>query len=302
MCLFVRGSSEAMFENVYALQSLISKNIGETVANQVSEAFGIDQIATIQALRQYGMAGFIQASYLSNVSAGSQNNFKIYYDEFGTIMRECAYFNIRYDKAYPALIAELVPISNGERGYTVSAFKAGSYGAEFLIFNNTDKTITLDEKTGNFLRIMGVTFTQNTSYELSVDDYFKERANFSDPLVINGVIQPPEIAEQTYNTIKTSRQRNGKREFSINPLFIQNEEMASELMEWFVDKTLRERKSFTMTVFGVPQLQLGDIVNIDFTMPEGVAFVDKTKQFVVSSINYARSMESLEASIKVIEV
>lgn len=88
-------------------------------------------------------------------------------------MRECSYFNIKYDKAYPALYAKLSPTFTKTKGYTVSGFYADSYGAEFLIFNATDTLINLDETTGNYLRIQGITFTQDTTHELTVDEYFK---------------------------------------------------------------------------------------------------------------------------------
>lgn len=302
MALFVRGSTEAMFENVYALQSIISKNIGETVVSQVSDVFGTEDIASISALRKYGLSGFIQASYLSNISAGAENKIKIYFEEFGTILRECMYFNIRYDKAYPALISEIAPTASKDRGYTVSGFQSGSYGAEFMIFNNADKTIVLDESTGNYLRILGVTFTQDTSQELTVDSYFKQLSNFSDPLIINSIITSPVTAEKIYDTVKTSRQRNGKRQFSINPIYIQNEDMANDLMKWMVNKTLRERKVFTIDAFGIPHLQLGDIVQINYDLPDGVKIIDETRQFVISGIDTKRSSNDLQTTIKVVEV
>lgn len=302
MALFVRGSTEAMFENVYALQSLLSKNIGEPVVSQVSDAFGIGEISSISALRKYGLSGFIQASYLSNISAGAENKIKIYFEEFGTILRECMYFNIRYDKAYPALISEIAPTASKDRGYTVSGFQSGSYGAEFMIFNNADKAIVLDESTGNYLRILGVTFTQDTSQELTVDSYFKELSNFSDPLIVDSTIYSPVAAEKIYDTIKTSRQRNGKRDFTISPIYIQNEDMANDLMEWMANKTLRERKTFSIDVFGTPHLQLGDIININYDLPEGVKIVDETKQFVISGINTQRSQDDFSMSLRVVEV
>jgi len=302
MSLFVRGSSEIMFENAYAIQNMISKDISQPVISDVSDVFGMDDISSINALRRYGISGFIQASYLSGVSSGTENKYKMFYEEFGTTMRECQYFNIRYDKAYPALIAQIAPSANGERGYTVSGFQAGSYGAEFLIFNNTDKTIIFDEKTGNFLRILGITFTQNTSSDFTVDEHFKERANFSDPFIVDNQIYSPVAADKKFEDIKTSRKRIGKRDFSISPLFIQNSDMAEELMEWLVEKTLRERKSYNINVFGLPHLQLGDIVSIDFDMPEGVKLVDTDKQFIVSSINYSKANNELTTSLRVVEI
>ena len=59
----------------------------------------------------------------------------------------------KYDQAFPALAAQIAPVFNNEKGYVVSGFRAGAYGAEFLLFNTTDTFLRLDAETGNFLRI-----------------------------------------------------------------------------------------------------------------------------------------------------
>jgi len=302
LALFVRGSSEVMFENVYALQNLMSKNTGETVFDQISNSFSIDKATSSQALRKYSMSGFVKSSYMSGISSQHSPDFKMYFEEFGTIMRECAYFNIRYDQAYPALIAQIAPTFGQERGYTISGFYGGSYGAEFLVFNNNDRFIELDETTGNYLRILGVTFTQNITRELTVDDFLKDRSRLSDPFVINETIQSPIITQKFFDDVKSSRKKHGRKEFSVNPVYIQTEGDANEMMQWLINKTLKNRLSLDINVFGVPQLQLGDIISIDFDLPEGVKFVNPNKQFVVQSIQQSKSPGDLTTSIKVVEV
>ena len=302
LALFVRGSSQCMFENVYALQNVMAKNTGETVANQISDAFSIDKINTSDSLLKYNVSGFIRSSYLTNISPQHAPKFKIYFEEFGTIMRECAYFNIRYDQAYPALIAQIAKTFGQDRGYSISSFYGGSYGAEFLIFNNTDRSLLLDETTGRFLRIQGVTFTQDVLEDLTVDEFFKERSSLSDPLIVDNAIRSPIVADKIFDDIKSSREKYGRKEFNISPIYIQSYDDASELMGWMIDKTIRQRKNINMSVFGMPQIQLGDIVNIDYDLPEGVKFVDPSKQFVVYSIDHARSATGITTSLGLAEV
>jgi hypothetical protein len=302
LALFVRGGTEAMFENVYAIQNLLARNTGETVFEQLAKPFSIDRITSSEALRKYSMSGFIKSSYLSGISTQHSPNFKLYFEEFGTIMRECAYFNIRYDQAFPALIAQIAPTFGQERGYTVSGFYGGSYGAEFLIFNNNDRFIELDEKTGNYLRILGVTFTQNITQELTVDDFFKERSRLSDPFIVNEQIQSPVINKKFFEDIKSSRKKHGKRDFNMNPLYIQSEDDANQMMEWLINNTLKSRLLLDVVVFGTPQVQLGDILTIDYDLPEGVKFVDPEKQFVVYSIGQTKSVDELNTSLRIMEV
>ena len=311
-CLFVRGSAECMFENFYALQNLQSSNSNATIVTDVRSdgqvqqnlpsPFGVDEIRSSDAMRKYSLPGFIKSTYLTDIASGSSSRYKMYFEEFGTIMRECAYFNIKYDQAYPALMAKLAPVFNSERGYSVSGFHAGSYTAEFLVFNTTDKAIVLDESTGNYLRIIGVTFTQDITSELKVDDYFSKISNFSDPLIINNELLSPSAARKQFDNIKTSRAKYGNNSFQLESRYIQSPDSAENIMQWLIDKTLKPRKIANISAFGVPHLQLGDIININYLLPEGVYFTDKTKQFVVFSIEYNRSGQSVNTNIKAVEI
>jgi hypothetical protein len=301
VALFTRGSSKCMFENIYALKNLQSQETTASVINSISDPFA-ESISSSDAIRKYAVSGLVQSTYLSGLRIDGSPQYSIYYEEFGSIMRECAYFNIKYDKAYPAFLAFLAPTFNTEKTYTTSGFRAGSYGAEFLIFNNTDKAIVIDETTGSYLRIIGVTFTQNTSNVLTVDDYFKEVSNFSDPIRINNTIKSPLRADKLYDNIKLSRSRYGQKEFSLESPYIQSDDLARNIMEWMIDKTSSPKKILFLEVFGGAYLQLGDLVKIKYKLPDGDMLIDEEKRFVVSEIFYSRSTTDLRNRITVVEV
>jgi hypothetical protein len=210
----------------------------------------------------------------------------MYFEEFGSIMRECAYFDIKYDRAYPALYAKLSPTFNNIKGYTTSGFYADSYGAEFLIFNATDKALNLDETTGNFLRIQGITFTQDTTHELTVDEFFKKRSNLSDPeLVGNTLTYSPLVEKSRYDEIKLSRLTYGKNEFSIDSTYIQTQDDAEQMIKWIINKVMVPKKSIGVNIFSIPTLQLGDIVTIDYKNSTGLDLVtDPSSRFVIYNI------------------
>ena len=163
IALFARGSSRAMFENVYALCNNYSQNTSFSLGTPVNSVFGDSDIDASESFRKYALSGLVQSTYLSGVGSSESPKYNIYFEEFGTIMREVAEFNFKYDKAFPALTAKISPTFNKIKGFTVSGFRAGSYGAEFLIFNATDTALSLDETSGNYLRIQGITFTQQSS-------------------------------------------------------------------------------------------------------------------------------------------
>lgn len=302
--LFVRGSSKCIFENIYALEQNYSQNTVFTVGEPLSEVFGSGNISVNNAFGKYAISGLIQSTYLTGVSAQIPPKYNIYYDEFGSIMRECAYFNIKYDKTYPALYAQLAPTFNKLKGYTVSGFIAGAYGAEFLVFNNTDTALSFDESSGNYLKIQGITFTQDTTHEYTVDSYFNKRGNLSDPeLRGTSVITSPVIESSKFNDIKLSRINYGLSEFSIQGEYIQTQDQAEELMSWIINKVMIPKKSIGLEIFSIPTLQLGDIVNINYKDNNDIEMVaNKNSRFVVYNINYSKSVDGPKMTVYLSEV
>ena len=304
--LFVRGASKAMFENIYALSKNYATNTVFDVNTPIGSVFGDsdNQINATEALSRYAMSGAIQSTYLSGIKPNTVPDYAMYFEEFGTIFRECAYFNIKYDRAYPALFAKIAPTFNRVKGYTVSGFTADSYGAEFLVFNNTDTILNLDEKTGNYLRILGIAFTQDTTNALTVDDYLKRRGNLSDPeLKGPDVIQSPFKFIEQYEKVKQSRILYGKNDFSLDSLYIQDQDAAEDILGWIIEKNIRPRKSVGLKIFSMPILQLGDIVNINYKDNDGIDLVSpETTKYVVYNINYNKSVGGPEMTVYLSEV
>ena len=304
MAVFVRGSSRCMFEHVYALTNNYAQNTVSVVGETLSSVFGDTEIDANESFRKYAISGLIQGTYLSGISSQQPPKYNMYFDEFGSIMRECAYFDIKYDRSYPALYAQLSPTFNRIKGYTVSGFQADSYGAEFLIFNATDTALNLDDTTGNYLRIQGITFTQDTSYELTVDEYFKKQSNLSDPqLEGSTLITSPLVEKAKYDQIKLSRLIYGKNEFTIDSQYIQTQDDADELMGWIINKVMTPKKSIGINMFSIPTIQLGDIVTIDYKNNNGLDLVATTSdRFVVYNIEYGRSLSGPSMTLYLSEV
>jgi hypothetical protein len=304
MCVFVRGSSKCMFENVYALSENYAQNTIATAVDNISEVFGDTEINSSEALRKYAVNGFVQASYLSGISSYQPPNFNMYFEEFGTILREVAHFNIKYDRAYPALYAKLAPTMNRIKTYSSSGFYAGAYGADFLIFNCLDRNINLDPTSGNFLRIQGITFTQNTTKTITVDDYFNKISNLSDPQFDSGnLVYSPLHAKELYNKIKISRTRHGNQDFSIDSIYIQTDAAANDTLGWIINRTMEPKKNIGMTTFGTQMIQLGDLVNISYTNTDGINVIADTEtKFVVYNIEYARNSSGTNMTLYLAEV
>lgn len=301
--LFTRGSSQLMFENVYALGQNYRNNPDRDIdLPTVSPVFSNNNSHVTNTLNKYAISGILQESMLANVDPQGGARYGIYYDEFGTIMREAAYFNIKYDKAYPALSAKLAPTVNKDRNYIVSGFTANAYGAEFLVFNATDTVLNLDSSTGNYLRIIGVAFNEESKNTLTVDQYYTKNSDFSNP-TFSGTDLRTVDAFNDYIDIKNSRSTYGVKSFSINADYIQTQDEANALMGWVVSKTSKPRKSVGLSVFGIPYVQLGDIVKINYVDDDGVGQVSlKDSRYVVYTIEYSRDENGPNTVIYLSEV
>jgi hypothetical protein len=304
LALFIRGTSKLMFENVFAITKKYSLDSRASLGTPIASVFGDNQVDISEAMRKYSMSGAIQKTYLSDISSQQGSGYDMYFEEFGTIMREAAYFKIKYDKAYPALSAQISPTFSKMKGYTVSGFIPGAYGAEFLIFNNTDTVISLDETTGNYLRIQGVTFTQNSDRVLTLNDFFNDNSDLSDvDRLDKNPLESPIRSKKQYFDIASSRSTYGTNSFTIDTKYIQNSDSAKELMGWLIDKTIKPRKSVGLSVFGGSTIQLGDIVEISMSDNSGIdSVVSSDRRFVVYSISYSRNSEGPETIIYLSEV
>jgi hypothetical protein len=300
---FIRGTSRVMFENIYALAKKYSVDAAGSLSTPINSVFGDSSVDVSESMRKYALSGAVQKTYLSDINGQQGPGYDMYFEEFGTIMREAAYFNIKFDKAYPALSAKISPTFNKVKGYTVSGFMPNAYGAEFLVFNHTDSVISLDETTGNYLRIQGVTFTQNSDRKLTLDDYYKYNSDLSNVDYVVSGTNSPFKAEKEFFDIKASRATYGTNEFSLNAKYIQTEDAARDLMGWVISKTIKPRKSVGMNVFAGSVLQLGDIVQIFWTDDDGTdQLFDRNKKFVVYSIDYTISPTGPTSTIYVSEV
>jgi len=304
MAVFVRGNSHCLFENLYALANNYSLGSGvqtDTIANSVL----VDEnISANDALRKYAISAIVQSSYLSGISSGSAPRYNIFFEEFGAIMREAAYFNIRYDKAYPALYSKISPTINKNKAYTVSGYFPGSYGAEFLVFNTADSFIRLDEGSGNYLRIQGITFTQSSESSLTVDQFFAKNsdlslADYQEDTDVSSIYR----VKNAYKDIKLNRMTYGKKDFSISSPYIQTQDAANGLMGWLTSKIMKPRRSLGVRIFNNPTIQLGDVVVVDHVDANGDRNVSTTaKRFVVYYIEYTRGLDGPSMTVYLSEV
>jgi len=159
----------------------------------------------------------------------------------------------------------------------------------------------LDETTGNYLRIQGVTFTQESNGELTVDEYYSKNSTLSDPVIegSNVVVSPFKVNKE-YEDIKLSRMTYGKKDFSIATSYIQTQDQANGLMKWLLSKIAKPRKSIGVKIFANSTIQLGDIVSVKYTKDNIQKIAND--RYVVYYIEYSKGTDGPDMTLYLSEV
>lgn len=307
MALFTRGQAKCMFENIYALANNYAYSTSFAIDAPLSSALSDVKLSASEALNKYAVSSAISSTYLSGISTSDAPEHSIYFEEFGSIMREVAHFDIKYDKAYPALLARIAPApSSTVKTYTVSGFTASSYGAEFLVFNNTDTALVINSDNSKVppLLIHGVAFTDESMKELTVDEYFAKTSDFSSPKFAGAtLVSSPIKQKQAYQEIKFSRMTDGQSEFAIDAPYIQSTDDAYEMMSWLSGKIMKPRLAVGLEIFSTPTVQLGDIVQINYKNDDDQdQIISSSARFVVYNIEYSRSANGPAMKVYLSEV
>ena len=293
--LFTRGSSELMFDNVFAIDT-ITKNLTSDVANS-AEIFDDSYTSNI-SYSVHALSPLIIGGFLSKISPSKVPETQIDYEEFGTIMRECSYFNVKFEKYYPAITSQIAPLPQSITGYFVAGYNATPYRAEFLIFNTTDFALNIgSNKSGSGqLSITGLGFTENTPKDLTVDDFYGNKSSF-------GTNQDyTKNYKDKYTDIKNNRLAYGSKAFTIDSPYIQDEDTAKELMDYTIKKISKPRKAVGVEVFGMPIIQLGDLVNFSYDTQQILPNSITGSNFVVYAIEHQTSQQGPSTMLYLSEV
>jgi len=257
--LFTRGSSQVMFNDVYAIKTLTKKPAAIEVSAS-SEIFSGNKTSNL-SYSKYSLSPLVSSGFLSSLSPSEVPENSIYYEEFGTVMRECAYLDVKFDKVYPALRSKIPAQVASVSEYLVAGYSSTPYRAEFLVFNTSDFAIGLGdgEGYGTILNIVGIGYTEEVARELTVDGFYNNRSDFS-----TNSDYSSQIYKNRYTEIKSNRLSYGNKAFTIESPYIQSEETATELMEYIINKVSVPRKAVAVQTFGMPIIQLGDLVKFSY--------------------------------------
>ena len=100
--------------------------------------------------------------------------------------------------------------------------------------------------------------------------------------------------------------KHGVNEFTpIDSPYLQSEGAAENIFGWVVDKVSVPKKTVGLNTFATTNLQLGDILNIDYKdeQGDGIDIISpETKRFVVYNMEYQKDSSGLTTTLYLVEV
>jgi hypothetical protein len=302
--VFVRGSSEIQVEHLYAVG---------TDSIEPSPIFvGQNVMTRPRPFKVFSPSSIFAAASLD----GGRNRGAIYYEEFGTTAREAKSVEAVFD-VYPVMTSAIARRPIFDRNFTVSGYYADPYKAHFVVWSHADRLIDLGQEEST-LSIIGLPFENNPEKKISIDEFltgFYDGA--SSASYSNG--------NQFRKRLLASRAAGQTEKISFESIFIQNRDYALKMMRWLSGFMGMERTELDVQAFGVPHLQLGDIVSVDYSIPhyvettvpantetvtpltpafvqKEIPFVDNNKRFMIQSISVDRDLDGPSYLLHLVEM
>lgn len=249
--MFVRDDSQAIYDNIYAYS-----NANNKIKSSFDSVLG-------QGTSTVGRAVKIAA-------LGSQNNKKVYFEDFATMVREIKKFDVKFDN--PTFTSSMIDFSSANTDYLVKNYIPNAFGAKFWVYNTSNSVITIGEDSLTPLFISGIKLDYVADGDISLKQYIEDLEDNNDYDVLQ-------------DKLYQNKQMYGDVSVNIASEYVATERQAKKMMQWIVRNASKERKELNISAFCNPLLELGDKVGV-FYSDAGYSISDiGNKTYVVAEIN-----------------
>lgn len=249
--MFVRDDSQAIYDHIYAYSSATNK-----VASAFEDSLGYSDMTVGKAIKLAALA--------------SQNNKKVYFEDFATMVREIKKFDVKFDA--PAFTSKIIDFSSINSDYLVKNYVPNAFGAKFWVYNTSNAPITIGEDSLTPLFISGIALDYVADGDISLKQYIEDLEDNNDYDVLQ-------------DKLYQNKQMYGDIAVNIASEYIATERQAKKMMQWIVRNASQERKELNVSTFCNPLLELGDKVGV-FYSDAGYSISDiGNKTYVVAEIN-----------------
>jgi hypothetical protein len=261
--IFVRDDSQAIYDYIYAYSNAENK-----IESSFEDSLGHKKTSVGKAIKMAAL--------------GSQNNKKVYFEDFATMVREIKKFDVKFDA--PTFTSSLIDFSSVSSDYLVKNYYPNAFGAKFWVYNTSNSTITLGEDSLTPLFISGIKLDYVSDGEISLKQYIEDLEDNNEYDILQ-------------DRLYQNKQMYGDISVGISSEYIATERQAKKMMQWIVRNASQERKELNISAFCNPLLELGDKVGV-FYSDAGYSIKDiGNKTYVVSEINREVSESGPTASV-----
>ena len=249
--MFVRDDSQAIYDHIYAYSNASNK-----IESSFEDSLGYRKTSVGKAIKMAAL--------------GSQNNKKVYFEDFATMVREIKKFDVKFDS--PTFTSSIIDFSSVSSDYLVKNYFSNAFGAKFWVYNTSNSTITLGEDSLTPLFISGIKLDYVADGDISLKQYIEDLEDNNDYDILQ-------------NRLYQNKQMYGDVSVNISSEYIATERQANKMMQWIVKNASQERKELNISSFCNPLLELGDKVGV-FYSDAGYSIKDiGNKTYVVAEIN-----------------
>jgi hypothetical protein len=249
--MFVRDDSQVIYDHIYAYSNASNK-----IESSFEDALGYKEMSVGKAIKMAAL--------------GSQNNKKVYFEDFATMVREIKKFDVKFDA--PAFTSSMIDFSSASLDYLVKNYRPNAFGAKFWVYNISNSLVTIGEDSTTPLFISGIKLQYVADGDISLKQYIEDLEDNNEYDVLQ-------------DRLYQNKQMYGDVSVIIASEYIATERQAKKLMQWIVKNASQERKELNISAFCNPLLELGDKVGV-FYSDAGYSIDDiGNKTYVVAEIN-----------------
>lgn len=255
--VFVGTWTSVSFEYYYTVAAQAEMKDFPTFLDLVQKGYRSGLVTRNLLVSRIGAFGTL------NTRSASQ---RAIFDDFGSIVHESRDFDVKFEPA-PVVHSNLY-VSN-EIEAVCPKYTSSPFGARFTLENTARKNAILmgDDDT----LFLGESVDQKT-------------------FIYGRVVNQEDVQKETFKN-EAAIKRRGVVKMEYNSRWIQTKEAATALGAWLTDKWSDGTERVTVTVFGNPLLQVGDLVSVNY--PAKNMDPDTHQYFVMTVSNaYAAGIET----------
>ena len=167
--------------------------------------------------------------------------------EFGAVVRQIKKIKARYDESNPAI--PIYASTGVNKSINLMAQKLQPFSLEAVVMNNTSGFVNLADGEYNSFQVIG------------------------NPVIEGGVVE--------YST-DDPNSKSKKYPVQFESTWIQSQTDAKDLADWIISTQLNKGRSVSLSVFGNPLIEAGDIIAINYPLQDMIYTEGK---YIVTSVS-----------------